>query len=110
MRNKSPDASEFWKQPIPALLRALPGRLSPKARLTMLVFWDDAGRMSGPSEINVPAVQRATGLSWGAQQNAIRELRKAGLLTESRRYQFDRGYVWIRFVKSPVRAPLEERA
>ena len=84
------------------LLAALPRDLSTRARLTLLVFWEDANRCSGPTEITVPQVQRLTGLGWGAQQKAILELRRAKILTESRRYRFNRGSVWIRFVKSPL--------
>jgi len=96
------DVPYFEDPTIRDLLAAVPRDLSPRARLTLLIFWDDASRRSGPSEITVPQVQRLTGLGWGAQQNAILELRRANLLSESRRYRFNRGSVWIRFVKSPL--------
>ena len=93
---------DYFEPPtIFAFLRSLPRDLSPQARLTMLVFWDDAGRQYGPTDITVPVLQKLTGLSWGAQQNAITALRKAGLLTKATSPRRGRNAVWFRFVLPP---------
>ena len=81
---------------IDEFLRSLPRHLSPQARLTMLVFWEDACRQYGPNDITVATVQKLTGLSSGSLQNAIVALRKAGLLTASERTPYCKG--WMRFV------------
>ncbi|MDO8942325.1 MAG: hypothetical protein Q7U75_04030 [Desulfobacterales bacterium] len=84
------------------LLKALPRRLSPQARLTLLVFWEDAARRSGPTEITVAEVAAITQMSRASVCRAIADLRAASLLTCSRRYTFATGSRWIRFLSSPL--------
>jgi hypothetical protein len=94
------DDSEYNPRPVSALLRSLPEHLSPRARLTYLIFWEDADRRYGPSDLSASAAMRLTHLSWNAQQNAIRELRAAGLLSEAQRYP-SAPDLWFRWVMPP---------
>lgn len=84
------------------LLKALPPGLSPQARLLLLVFWEDAGRRSGPTEMTIAEAAAITQMSRAAVYRAIADLREAELLTSSDIYHFATGSRWIRFVSSPL--------
>lgn len=84
------------------LLKVLPPRLNPQARLTLLVFWEDAGRCSGPTEITVGQVAAILKMSRPAVYRAIDDLRSAGFLSASARHHFATGSRWIRWVSSPL--------
>jgi len=89
------------------LLSALPQSLSPPARLTMILLWEDAGRSTGPVEVSMRQMMAATKLSRHRQVQAVSDLCAAGLLTRARRYDFVKGSRWVRFLTSPVPASLE---
>lgn len=84
------------------LLKALPPNLSPQARLLLLVFWEDAGRRSGPTEMTIVEASAITQMSRAAVYRAIADLREAGLLSPSNLYRFATGARWMRFVLSPL--------
>lgn len=84
------------------LLRVLPRSLNSSARLTLLAFWQDAGRMSGPTEMTLDQVRSCTGLSEISQRKAIRTLERTGYLSPSERVRFATGPRWMRIVQSPL--------
>lgn len=93
-------ASEYKLAPVGSLLRSLPQHLSPRARLTFLVFWEDAGRCYGPADIDMSVLMRLTNLPRTSQEDAIRELRAAGLLSKATRYP-SAPDLWFRWVMPP---------
>lgn len=84
------------------LLRALPRSLNSSARVTLVAFWQDAGRMSGPTEMTLDEIRACTGLSIASQRKAIRTLEQAGFLTPNERIRFATGPRWLRVVRSPL--------